>query len=192
MTTPALETSRLYLRPLQAADAVQIQSVFPQWEIVRYLAARFPWPYPQNGAADFVNTVALPEMARGHGWFWSIRRKEDPQVLIGVISLSLTPDNNRGFWLDPGWQRQGYMTEACQAVTDFWFFTLGQEVLRAPKASLNRASRQLSLNSGMRLIATGTEHYLAGELASELGEITREGWIAFTAQSSPEQGGPAG
>lgn len=42
MKTPALETSRLYLRPLQAEDALQIQKIFPQWEIVRHLAAGFP------------------------------------------------------------------------------------------------------------------------------------------------------
>ena len=38
--TPVLETARLLLRPLELVDAEQIQQVFPQWEVVRYLTVR--------------------------------------------------------------------------------------------------------------------------------------------------------
>lgn len=79
MAIPVFETERLILRPLKTEDAQQIQRLFPQWEIVRYLAARFPWPYPENGAEEFVNQVVLPAMAGGKGWFWTICRKENPQ-----------------------------------------------------------------------------------------------------------------
>jgi hypothetical protein len=34
---PTLETRRLWLRPLELADAEQCQVLFPHWEIVRYL-----------------------------------------------------------------------------------------------------------------------------------------------------------
>lgn len=183
MTVPAFDTERLLLRPLQAEDAQQIQKCFPQWEIVRYLAARFAWPYPQDGAEQFVNNVALPAMARGEGWFWTIRRKEAPQQLIGVISLSLTVDNHRGFWLDPAWHRRGYMTEACRVVTEYWFTELEQPVLRVPKARDNAASRKMSISSGMRLIRTGQEQYIGGEMASELWEITRQEWLALNDDS---------
>jgi RimJ/RimL family protein N-acetyltransferase len=36
------------------------------------------------------------------------------------------------------------MTEACEAVTDFWFNTLQFPVLRAPKAVANIASCRIS------------------------------------------------
>ena len=56
---PQLETRRLILRPLQLEDAEQVQALFPQWEIVRYLTARVPWPYPEDGAAaNMVETLA--------------------------------------------------------------------------------------------------------------------------------------
>ena len=48
--TPALCTERLLLRPLELADADAIQQLFPQWEVVRYLNALVPWPYPADGA----------------------------------------------------------------------------------------------------------------------------------------------
>ena len=46
------------------------------------------------------------------------------------------------------------MSEAVDAVTDYWFNTLGFPVLRAPKAVANAASRRISEKQGMRLVAT--------------------------------------
>ena len=50
MDTPTLYTERLILRPLELADAEAIQRLFPHWEVVRYLNALVPWPYPTDGA----------------------------------------------------------------------------------------------------------------------------------------------
>ncbi|EMM2466905.1 GNAT family N-acetyltransferase [Raoultella ornithinolytica] len=176
MKAPLLTTDRLRLVPLVKDDAPQIQAVFPQWEIVRHLAASFPWPFPDDGASRYVNTIALPAAEKGSGWFWTIRRQAAPEQLIGLITLSDQADNNRGFWLDPAWQHQGLMTEACRCVTDFWFNTLHREVLRAPKARDNDGSRKISMNSGMRLIRVEKQQFTAGMLDAELWEITREEW----------------
>ncbi|WP_256349418.1 GNAT family N-acetyltransferase, partial [Pseudomonas gingeri] len=46
---PTLFTSRLILTPLQLTDAAAVQQLFPQWEVVRYLDSRVPWPYPEDG-----------------------------------------------------------------------------------------------------------------------------------------------
>lgn len=154
MTIPTLTTERLLLKPLVAEDAVQIQKRYPRWEIVRYLVSSVPWPYPDNGAENYVNNVALPDMAKGIAWFWSIRRREAPDELMGVICLYDVEDNNRGFWLAPEFQGKGYMREASIAATDYWFNTLNKPVLRAPKAATNSRSRRISDSSGMRLIRT--------------------------------------
>ncbi len=60
-----------------------------------------PWPYPPNGALQFLTEVALPAMDAGIAWHWSIRPHEQPNHLIGVITLQDNDDDNRGFWLDP-------------------------------------------------------------------------------------------
>jgi ribosomal-protein-alanine N-acetyltransferase len=70
------------------------------------------------------------------------------------------------------------MTEACEAVTDFWFNTLKFPVLRAPKAVGNTASRRISERSGMRLIATEEQEFVSGRLPAEIWEITAEEWNA--------------
>ena len=174
MPIPTLTTGRLLLTPLVAEDARQIQQLYPRWEIVRYMVATVPWPYPDNGAEHYVNNVALPDMEKGIAWFWTIRRREAPDELMGLICLYDVEDNNRGFWLAPEWQGQGYMREASIAATDFWFNTLNKSVLRAPKAALNSRSQRISASSGMRLFRTEKKENVRGLLDSELSEITRD------------------
>jgi hypothetical protein len=52
--TPTLTTTRLVLRPIILSDAVAVQQLFPVWEIVRYLQAGVPWPFPLDGAVDHI------------------------------------------------------------------------------------------------------------------------------------------
>jgi [ribosomal protein S5]-alanine N-acetyltransferase len=175
---PRLETPRLLLRPLELADASQTQILFPQWEIVRYLAKSVPWPYPPDGALIYYRDVALPAMERGEQWIWTLRLKSNPEQLIGSIALIKGDRINRGFWLGLPWHGQGLMTEACDAVTDFWFNTLKFTVLRAPKAVANSASRRISEKSGMRLVAREEHEYVSGRLPTEIWEITFSEWNA--------------
>jgi [ribosomal protein S5]-alanine N-acetyltransferase len=176
--TPRLETKRLVLRPIEMADAPQIQKLFPQWEIVRFLSNRVPWPYPPDGAETFIRDMALPAMERDEQWIWTLRLKSDPANLIGAISLARGEKKNRGFWIVPEFQGQGLMTEAADAVTDFWFDVLRFPVLRVPKAIENEASRRISLRQGMRVVATEEHDYVGGRFPSEIWEITAAEWRA--------------
>lgn len=172
----ALETERLLLRPLEIADAEQVQVIFPHWEIVRYLANVVPWPYPADGALRYCRDVALPGMARGEEWHWTLRLRTEPKQIIGQVSLMTAENSNRGFWIGLPWQRQGLMSEAADVVTDYWFDSLGFSVMRIPKAAANLASRRISEKNGMRIIATEERDYVAGRLVAEIWEITEEEW----------------
>ncbi len=174
--TPMLETPRLLLRPLELADAGQIQILFPHWEIVRYLLNRVPWPYPPDGALQYVRDMALPAVARGEAWHWTLRLKTELDEIIGFISLVKGEKENRGFWMGLPWQGRGLMSEACDAVTDYWFDVLKFPVLRAPKATGNVASRRISEKQGMRMVATEGRDYVSGRLPGEIWEITAEEW----------------
>jgi len=70
------------------------------------------------------------------------------------------------------------MTEAAEVVTNYWFNVLKFNVLRAPKAIVNQASRRISEKNGMRLIATEERDYVAGKFLTEIWEITAEEWNA--------------
>jgi len=186
----ALETERLWLRPLEVADAVQVQPLFAQWEVVKYLNGKVPWPFPGDGALQYYREVALPAMERGEEWHWTLRLKTAPEAVIGAIGLMRSDavgnpeQNNRGFWLDPRWQGQGLMTEAVVAVNDYWFEVLGFETLRAPKAVANVASSAISRKTGMRLVEVKESEYVSGRLETEVWEITREEWRAWKGGNS--------
>jgi [ribosomal protein S5]-alanine N-acetyltransferase len=173
-----LETHRLELRPLQLSDATDTQRLFPQWEIVRFLASHVPWPYPGDGAFKYYRDSALPAMERGEEWHWSLRLKTGLNHLIGVISLLQKDNGNRGFWIGLPWQRQGLMSEAVEVVTDYWFDDLGFPLLRVPKAVRNVASRRISLKTGMRVVAVEEREYVSGKLLTEIWEITAREWRA--------------
>lgn len=176
--TPTLETPRLTLRPLELADAETTQRLFPHWEVVRYLASRVPWPYPPDGAHTFYRDVALPAVERGEQWHWSMRLRGDLACMIGAISLQKGENKNRGFWVGLPWQGQGFATEACEAVTSYWFDVLKFSVLRVPKAVANTPSRRISLGQRMRLVATVEQDYVSGRLPTEIWEISAEEWRA--------------
>ena len=176
---PTLETPRLLLPPLALDDAAQIQRIFPQWEIVKFLNAVVPWPYPPDGALAYIRDRALPAIARGDEWHWTLRPKANPGHIIGAIGLIRGERDHRGFWLVPEWRGQGLMTEAVIAANDYWFDVLRFPILRAPKAIANIASRRISEKTGMRFIGTEERDLVSGRQPGEIWEITAEEWRAF-------------
>jgi RimJ/RimL family protein N-acetyltransferase len=176
VTIARLFTARLNLLPLTIDDAPAIQRMFQRWEILRWMDGSIPWPYPSDGAEAFLKGIALPAMERGEAWHWSIRPKAEPGRLIGVVSLTDIPDDNRGFWLDTEWQGQGLMTEASKAATDYWFGVLGRTHLRVPKAARNPASRRISERQGMRVVRRFRKALVSGEQDMELWEISCDEW----------------
>jgi RimJ/RimL family protein N-acetyltransferase len=173
---PVLYTARLELRPLALEDAEQIQALFDDWEVVKYLNSVVPWPFPPDGAFTHIRDSALPAMNSGDEWNWTLRLKSEPGRIIGRISLYRNRENNRGFWIGRHWQGRGLMTEAVEVATAFWFDELGMPVLRAPKAVANIASRRISQRQGMRVVRVEEGSYVSGRMPAEVWEITAEEW----------------
>lgn len=185
---PCLASKRLLLRALELSDAEQVQLVFPQWEIVRYLNVVIPWPYPPDGALVYFRDVVLPAVEREEQWHWTLRLKEAPDEIIGAIGLVRGERSNRGFWLAPPWHGRGLMTEAVVAANDYWFDVLGFDVLRSLRAVANHTSRRIAEKTGMRLIATGEGHFVCGRLPQEMWEITAQEWHAIRGNFAEPQG----
>jgi [ribosomal protein S5]-alanine N-acetyltransferase len=171
-----LETPRLVLRPLELADARRTQKIFPHWDVVKYLNAVVPWPYPADGAESYCRDLALPAMARGEEWHWTIRLKDSTAEHIGGISLKRAGMENRGFWLGLDWHRKGIATEAAQAVTGYWFDVLGFEAMTVMKAVENTASRRISEASGMRIVGMEERGFVCGRRMAEIWTITADEW----------------
>ncbi len=178
--TPVLHTPRLVLRPVRSKDAPVIQRRFPKWEVVRWLDAKVPWPYPADGATTFVGQC-LQDMARGEKSHWAIVPRTGPADLIGMINL--WPDDGsgqgqRGFWLDPEFHGKGLMTEAADRVTDYAFRKLGWPCLWLSNAQENHASRRIKEKQGARLVDLLIAQCVSGQVPQMLWLLTREDWLA--------------
>jgi RimJ/RimL family protein N-acetyltransferase len=186
MITPILKTPRLTLRPLRATDAAQIQALFPHYELLKYMVAAIPWPYPADGAQQFIDG-ALASMTREERFVWAIVEDADgDDSLIGCIDLFPNKaDDHRGFWLGLPYQRKGYMTEAVAAVTDFAF-----DVLRLPRLLLNNAepnlaSHRLKEKAGATVLQINERVAYVGGVFREIRWLhTAEQWHAHRARFS--------
>ena len=175
---PVLETPRLILRPLRLEDAPRIQSLFPHYEIVKYMTAAIPWPYPEDGAYNSLVLIASGmEQGTDMGWALTIKENEDDQ-LVGAIGLHdlMGQKPARSFWIGLPWQRQGLMTEAANAVTTYALTPspegLGLDALYIHTAIDNTGSSRLKEHAGAEVVGYEDYDYVAGRLPSALWKIS--------------------
>jgi len=176
--TPVLETPRLILRPLRASDAPTIQRRFPQWEVVRFLSAIVPWPYPPDGAA--ANTAAcLAELERREKFHWAITLKASGDELIGVIDLwpETGKRTQRGFWLDPAFWGRGLMTEAAERVSEYAFTELDWTELYLCNAEANRASHRVKEKQGAKIMGRVPIRTVSGDAIKVVWLLKQEDWL---------------
>jgi [ribosomal protein S5]-alanine N-acetyltransferase len=184
--TPVLETKRLILRPPRESDTPAVQRRFPQWEIVRYLHAEVPWPYPKDGAAQHWLRMSR-EIAAREKSHWAITLRDGGDESIGLISLWKTdgdPRDQRGFWLDPAFWGKGLMTEAADRVTDYALVDLGWPLLWLSNAEVNKASHRVKEKQGATIVERIPRRYVYGDGIKVTWLLTREAWLARRAEVS--------
>ena len=180
--TPDLHTVRLVLRPPAEADAPAIQRYFNDCEIISQLAARVPWPYPDDGALTFLREQVFPKQGKDH-WIWGLFLRSTPEDLIGVIDLwrEGRPEH-RGFWLARHLWGQGLMSEAANAVSEYAFTVLGFERLVLSNAVGNLRSRAVKERAGAMWLRTEPARFVNPAYTErELWELTKERWARLRA-----------
>lgn len=178
--TPVLETGRLILRPIELRDAPAIQRYFPDWELIKFLHAKIPWPYPEDGAETSIRE-ALEQTARGERFHWAITLKGGDDEAIGRIDLWPFDGEHRdmrGFYLARPYWGRGLMTEAAERVTRFAFEDLGWPFLYLTNAEENLGSHRVKEKQGATLIDREPAAYMSGELLREVWLLTRDAWLA--------------
>jgi RimJ/RimL family protein N-acetyltransferase len=179
MNYPTLKTQRLVLRPVRLSDAPAIQRHFNNWNIIKNLSKGVPWPYPADGAEQFLKKDALPRIAKGTSLIWTINLKEAPDEAVGLVDYHGEGERgNRGNWLAQHLQGQGLMTEAIAAVQDYLFFQHGVERMTVLNAKANFASAAVQKKTGCRLIGMTKLAHHSGETDTEEWEVTKESWAA--------------
>lgn len=185
MPTFELETPRLHLRPVSLDDSPAIQKYFNNWNIIKYIGAEVPWPYPEDGATNYLEDI-LKKVELSNTYLWGMVLKGMKNEIVGVIEYRLedNEDDNRGFWLaEPFWGR-GLMTEAVVATQDYVFDNLKIERLVVKNAESNEGSRVVKIRCGAEKVDCVPGRYLSGDVWEEVWEIRRKKWMLMRNNSS--------
>lgn len=160
--TQMLQTECLNLRRFVESDA---EAMFQNWASSAENLTYVTWdPHlnveqTRNSIRNWVSSYAKPNYYK-----WAICLKENPEQVIGDISIVAMDENDSsceiGYILGQNYWGRGMMTEALKAVLDFCFTQAGLQKVRARYASLNPASGRVMEKAGMsylKTIANGVE-----------------------------------
>ena len=151
MTGLALNTPRLRLRPVEPADAGNIQYAASAREISDTMIS-IPHPYPEGEAERYIHRqrAALNE---GQAVAFVIERKEDEKFL-GMLEIRQIDREHLlaelSFWLIPEEWGRGYMSEGVQAAISYAFERLGINRLYAYHMLRNPATGRVLEKNGFR------------------------------------------
>jgi RimJ/RimL family protein N-acetyltransferase len=119
LTTEAVRTDRLLLRPMHEDDVDAITRAFEDAEQQRWLTAP-PSPYTRADAVRFVTEVAPAGRIAGTDLTCSIEADGEFVGAAGLHSLNtgrLGPEI--GYWIASWARRRGYAAEAARALADW-------------------------------------------------------------------------
>ena len=166
--TQILQTERLILRRFVENDA---EAMFQNWASSAENLTYLTWdPHPDVEVTRNSIRNWVASYANLHYFKWAICLKEDPEHVIGDISIVEIDENDSyceiGYVLGKNYWGRGMMTEALKAVLDFCFTQAGFQEVKARYVSLNPASGRVMEKAGMfylKTIVDGVERkgYLA-------------------------------
>ncbi len=165
MTFHRIETSRLFLAPLQMKDALSMLEYHSNPEVVKYI----PWPVRdlkmvEETLAEYLTLTDLK--SEGDYLMLGLYRKSDKQ-LIGQMNVMYRSEQNRlaefGYVLNPRFSKNGFATEASKALVTELFNTGKFRRVIAKMDARNIPSAELCKRLGFRLEA----HHLQDDFFKE-------------------------
>ncbi|MGE7764672.1 GNAT family N-acetyltransferase [Peribacillus sp. NPDC096540] len=152
-----IETPRLYLRPCQPGDGIDVYEaiVRSQNELKQWLPFAHQEPSLETSEQNVLKAFAdfiLKEDIRLH-----IYRKEDDKF-IGSTGLHRInwdiPKFEIGYWIDTMHSKKGYITEAIEKLTQFAFHHYGAKRVEIRCDANNLASKRIPEKLGFTLEGT--------------------------------------
>ena len=153
MSLPALNTRRLVLRPLVAADAEAMAALGGRdFEVARWITS-FSWPYEEGAAEAFVDQMLSTDPLTQEAVFAITLGG----IFIGVVAIEAPGDLGEapdcptlGYWLGRPFQGFGYANEAVDAALAWGFGAFRCPAIAARAYEDNRASRKLLRKQGFK------------------------------------------
>jgi ribosomal-protein-alanine N-acetyltransferase len=140
MNTPILETKRILLRPLSAADA---ETIYKNWTSDPEVAEYMRWNLHRS-VEETVEWLAAEEAAVDSetNYTWGFVLKENGELFGsgGIVYDELPEMFHLGYNIMKKYWSRGFVTEASKAIIDFASRELGLTSLYAAHAKGNPAS----------------------------------------------------
>lgn len=172
-----IETPRLYLRPPQVGDGKRVNEAV--LESLNELRPFMPWA--QN-APSVEDTETFVRLAAAN---WIVKKNEEPYLPLFIFDKSSghflggtgvhhfdwhVPCLEIGYWLRTSATRQGFMTEAVNALTQYAFKQLQVHRVAITCAADNHRSRKIPERLGYSLESRMKNHRrtIDGELNDSL------------------------
>ena len=137
---PEITTDRLILRQLRTADVAAIYTLRSNEEINRLITRNIP--KNNDEASDFI-AVCHQEFTNKNRVFWAMELKETKQVIGTIVYHNISLEDSYaeiGYELDPTFHKNGFMSEAMQAVLDFGIERMELKTIEAFTHQNNLAS----------------------------------------------------
>ena len=160
----SLVTERLELRPICSDDATAIWPYVSDPEISRYMS----WePHASLAVTEAFIEDVCRRMDDGSTISWVVRESAKGRVCV-LVSLIVIMRTHRAlrydkaelaYWIGRPFQGKGYATEACGAVIDYAFRSLGLNKITVAHDAENAASGALIRRLGFRLIGVEYRHF---------------------------------
>ncbi|WP_303800809.1 GNAT family N-acetyltransferase [Alicyclobacillus macrosporangiidus] len=145
-----LETDRLLLRPVTAADAPSVQRLAGHPDIAR-TTLNIPHPYPDGAAEAWIQ--AANEAERAGTQYVRVMVRKDSGALVGCVALGVAQRHHRAelaYWVGRPWWNLGYASEAARRMVQFAFTDLGLHRVWAAAMPHNPASMRVMEKIGMQ------------------------------------------
>lgn len=197
-----LETRRLWLRWVRAADAQPIGAITSLAPVAQMTAA-IPHPYPAGEAERFI-LGARGATASGRALILAVTLKNKARTLIGLASAEAmsSRDIEVGYLIAPLLAGKGYATEALLALIDSVFSLTEVRTVFAKSRVINPASRRVLEKCGFAFAETAPADLPArgGLHPCDHFKLTRFGWtlrdrdrrMPIMAQQPPRHDDPSG
>lgn len=150
LSMPEKETSRLYLRGMEEADACDIYDYYRQACVTQFLT--FP-PHPDvEHTLHILKAFYLPYERRGEPQAWCMLDKQREKVIGHVCFHALEDDTAQlAYVLHPEYWGHGYIREALLPLLEVGFTQFGLRRITAMVAYENKRSAKVLETLGFRL-----------------------------------------
>jgi RimJ/RimL family protein N-acetyltransferase len=148
-----IETDRLTLRSFCPDDWRELLELAVDYQASEYARYDHKWPTDEQGVKGMADWFSSPPPEGARDRFVAVCLAEAGK-LIGMISVNPKQpgvEYGFGYVFHTGYQGQGYATEACRAMLDHAFVSLGAQRITTGTAAANRPSCHLLHRLGFRV-----------------------------------------